>query len=169
MGVDGIGGGTEVAGTDGGGTGGGATVGTCLFCSTICCCFLLIGSSLTALRAMGLMIPTGTAGGSLLNPLLLSMVSIFGGGVGGTIGGTDCGVEIVCGGTGGCGACCLSGKYGFDAGATCFFLKLKLNDSPLACLILSMESWETILMPSSMSMAEVPLFRVLLVLKVCFT
>ena len=104
---------------------------------------------------MGLIIPTGTgvAGGSL-SPLV-SMVSIFGGGVGGTgcvVGGGCCG--------GGAGACCLSGKYGLVAMAGCFFLKLKLKDSPLACLILSMESLETILMPSSMSMA-VPLLLLL--------
>ena len=125
---------------------------------------------------MGLIIPTGTwaggGGGSLGPLLLLSMVSIFGGGVGGTIGGTGCGAEIVVGGgnaDGGCGACCLSGKYGFDAATCCFVLKLKLNDSPPACLILSIESCETILMPSSMSMAELPLVRVLLVFKVYFT
>jgi len=111
---------------------------------------------------MGLIIPTGTgvAGGSL-SPLV-SMVSIFGGGVGGTVGG-ERGTGCVVGGGGcggGAGACCLSGKYGFVAMAGCFFLKLKLNDSPLACLILSMESLETILMPSSMSMA-VPLLLLL--------
>lgn len=105
---------------------------------------------------MGLIIPTGTgvAGGSL-SPLV-SMVSIFGGGVGGM----GC---VVGGGGGGAGACCLSGKYGLVAMAGCFFLKLKLKDSPLACLILSMESLETILMPSSMSMA-VPLLLLLLLL-----
>lgn len=108
---------------------------------------------------MGLIIPTGTgvAGGSL-SPLV-SVVSIFGGGVGGTgcvVGGGGCA------GGGGAGACCLSGKYGLVAMAGCFFLKLKLKDSPLACLILSMESLETILMPSSMSMAAVPLMLLLL-------
>ena len=56
---------------------------------------------------MGLIIPTGTgvAGGSL-SPLV-SVVSIFGGGVGGT------GCVVVgggCSGGGGAGACCLSGK-----------------------------------------------------------
>ena len=119
---------------------------------------------------MGLIIPTGTAGGSR-SPL--SIVSIFGGGVGGTVaaaavvvssaGGDDGGGGPVAVGSGGRGACCLRGKYGFDA--TCFFLKLKLKDSPLASLILSMESLETILMPSSMSMAVFLLLVPLLVLE----
>ena len=115
---------------------------------------------------MGLIIPTGTAVGSR-SPF--SIVSIFGGGVGGTIavvvsavGDVGGGGPVAVGG-GGSGACCLRGKYGFDA--TCFFLKLKLKDSPLASLILSMESLETILMPSSMSMAVFLLLVPLLVLE----
>ena len=141
----------------GGGTAAGGASIWC-FCSA-CGCFLVIDSSLTGPRVMGLIIPTGTAAtggggdgrGSL--SLLVSVVSIFGGGVGGTGGAA---AAAGGGSTGGCGPCCLSGKYGLAV--TWFFLKLKLKDSPPACLILSIESLETILMPSSMSMALLPLW-----------